>query len=72
MVWLVPAAQDSPPFGTLTVILGGGGPVIVKVLSLMSLYALFVVLVDLYLIIAPSCLVRRYRPVIGPVAAAAN
>ena len=46
MVFVVPAVHvPDPAFGEVTIMLGGGGPVIVKVPSLMSVYELFVVLV---------------------------
>ena len=47
IVWVDPAVQVSPPLGEVTVIDGGAGPVIVKLPSLASLQALFVVLVTL-------------------------
>ena len=45
IVCVDPAAQLSPPFGETTVIEGGGGAVMVKGASLVSVYAAFVVLV---------------------------
>ena len=47
MVWVVPAAQVSPPLGEVTVIDGGEGPVIAKLPLLVPVQALFEVLVTL-------------------------
>ena len=49
IAWVEPTAQLSPPLGEVTVMAGGGGPVIVKSESLVSATAGAVTLVILIL-----------------------